>query len=338
MGPSGPRPVTERKRVTIHDVARSAGVSRQTVSRALNDKAEIDGTTKQRVLDTARALGYRPSRFARGLVRQDTTSVGLVVPDLMNPFFTEVASAALTAARKLGWHVVVYDTADDAGQELSTLAVIGSQVDAMVGYLNQPEEAVERLTPGIPVVFVDREPVNPRFSSIRIDAEDGVRQAIAHLVHIGHRRIAMLDQEHEQPSERRQWFLDAAAEHGLPIDDSWVTRSLQSVEGGEQAMDWQLDAHPDLDAVFTFNDIIAIGAMRRAKERGLRVPTDCAFIGFDGLSIGALVDPPLSSVHIDKWRLGTIAIEQVARMLTGAEPAGPDDLVVRASLLLRGSA
>src|SRR5882724_12949808 len=101
---SGIEPAMERRRVTIHDVARSAGVSRQTVSRALNDKAEIDGTTKQRVLDTARELGYRPSRFARGLVRQDTTSIGLVIPDLMNPFFTEVASAALDAARRQDWH------------------------------------------------------------------------------------------------------------------------------------------------------------------------------------------------------------------------------------------
>ncbi len=87
-------PGTEPRKVTIHDVARSAGVSRQTVSRALNDKDEIDGTTKQRVLDAARALGYRPSRFARGLVRQDTTTIGLVIPDLLNPFFTEVAAAA----------------------------------------------------------------------------------------------------------------------------------------------------------------------------------------------------------------------------------------------------
>jgi len=121
MASSGIEPAMERRRVTIHDVARSAGVSRQTVSRALNDKAEIDGATKQRVLDAARELDYRPSRFARGLVRQDTTSIGLVIPDLRNPFFTEVAASALQAARERGWHVVVYDTADSAEQELGTL-------------------------------------------------------------------------------------------------------------------------------------------------------------------------------------------------------------------------
>ncbi len=105
------------KRTTINDVARTAGVSRQTVSRALNDKGEIDGTTKQRVIEAARQLGYQPSRFARGMVGQTTTTIGLVIPDLLNPFFTEVASGALDAARARGWHVIVYDTADSITEE-----------------------------------------------------------------------------------------------------------------------------------------------------------------------------------------------------------------------------
>ena len=134
----------------------SRRVAGKTVSRALNDKPEIDATTKARVLDAARELGFRPSRFARALVRQDTTSVGLVIPDLMNPFFTEVASAALEAARRRGWHVVVYDTADDREQELGTLEVIGSQVDAIVGYLSAPADVVARYTGGIPVVYIGR--------------------------------------------------------------------------------------------------------------------------------------------------------------------------------------
>ncbi|MFD1045267.1 LacI family DNA-binding transcriptional regulator [Kibdelosporangium lantanae] len=167
------------KRVTIRDVAKSAGVSYQTVSRALNDKGEIDGTTKQRVLDTARELGYRPSRFARGLVRQDTTSIGLVIPDLMNPFFTEVASAALTSARKKDWHVVVYDTADDPAQELSTLTVIGSQVDAIVGYLSLPEHVIDQHTSGLPVVHIGRAGTSPASSSIQVDGEDGVHAAVS---------------------------------------------------------------------------------------------------------------------------------------------------------------
>jgi LacI family transcriptional regulator len=324
------------KRVTIHDVARSAGVSRQTVSRALNDKAEIDGGTKQRVLDAARTLGYRPSRFARGLVRQDTTTIGLVIPDLMNPFFTEVASGALGAARKRDWHVVVYDTADSAEQEIGTLRVIGSQVDAIVGYFSQPEETIDRYARGLPVVFIDREHQNPRFSSIRIDGEDGIREAVAHLVAAGHRRIGMLDHNRRpEPSVRQHWFLAAAAEHGL---DAVVTGADQSIEGGELALATLLARHPDVTAIFTFNDIIAIGAIRHARVAGLRVPADLAVIGFDGLDLGAIVEPQLTSVRIDTRTLGVLAIDQVARLLAGADPRTLPPIVVRAVLHIRASA
>jgi len=328
---------TEPRRVTIHDVARSAGVSRQTVSRALNDKAEIDGSTKQRVLDAARELGYRPSRFARGLVRQDTTTVGLVVPDLLNPFFTEVASGALEAARSRGWHVVVYDTADDLEQELATLQVIGAQVDAVVGYFSRSEADLDRFTPGIPVVLIGREPRTARFSGIGIDGEEGVREAIAHLVSRGHRRIGMLDHDRRpEPSVRQQWFLRAVAEHGLAVEPGWITRAAQTVDGGGAALAGLLAAHPDVTAVFAFNDVIAIGALREARRFGLRVPADLAVIGFDGLALGTLVDPELSSVALDTRSLGALAVEEAARLVTGA--AEPGRLVVRAALHLRESA
>ena len=338
MASSGIEPAMERRRVTIHDVARSAGVSRQTVSRALNDKAEIDGATKQRVLDAARELDYRPSRFARGLVRQDTTSIGLVIPDLRNPFFTEVAASALQAARERGWHVVVYDTADSPEQELGTLRVIGSQVDAIIGYLSRPEEDLDRYAPGIPVVFIDREPSNPRFSAIRVDGEGGVRQAIAHLVAAGHRRIGMLDHNRRpEPSERHGWFAAAVAAHGLAPAATPVVGAAQSVDGGDRALATLLAAHPELTAVFTFNDLIAIGALRHARRAGLRVPADLAVVGFDGLDLGSIVEPALTSVVIDTQALGALAVEQVGRLLTGAPPLAAEQLTVRATLRARAS-
>ena len=325
----------QKTQVTIYDVARSAGVSRQTVSRALNDKAEIDGLTKQRVLEAARALGYRPSRFARGLVRQDTTTIGLVVPDLLNPFFTEVASGALEATRARGWHVVVYDTAADPEIELDTLRVIASQVDAVIGYFGRSEADLDGYLPGIPVVLIDREHRLPRFSSIRIDGEDGVRDAVAHLVSAGHRRIGMLDDA--RPSPRQQWFRRAAAEYGIAINPGWVLQTEQTVDGGGAALSDLLAAHPDVTAVFTFNDVIAIGALREARRFGLRVPADLAIIGFDGLRLGTLVEPALSSVAIDTRALGALAVEHVARLVIGGEPLEPAELVVRAALHLRES-
>ncbi|MEU2339367.1 LacI family DNA-binding transcriptional regulator [Streptomyces sp. NPDC006654] len=332
MASSGTGP----RRVTIDDVAEAAGVSRQTVSRALNDKGEIGVSTKQRVLDAALALGYRPSRFARGLVRQDTVSVGLVIPDLLNPFFTEVAAAALDAARGRGWHVVVYDTGDRVEEERGTLEVIASQVDAVVGYLSLPEEEIARLTRGLPVVLIDRAHRGERFSSIRIDGEAGVHAAIRHLTGAGHRRIGMLDHvERSGPSVRHAWFDAAMTACGL--DAGSVARADQSAEGGERALQELLAEHPDLTAVFVFNDIIAFGALRAARRMGREVPGDLAVIGFDGLRLGALVEPPLTTVALDIRGLGALAVEQAARLLTGSAPLPADELAVGAELRLRGS-
>ncbi|MEV6236091.1 LacI family DNA-binding transcriptional regulator [Lentzea sp. NPDC051838] len=319
-------------RITINDVASAAGVSRQTVSRALNDKGEIDGDTKQRVLDAARELGYRPSRFARGLVRPDTTSIGLVVPDLLNPFFTEVAAAALEAARAKGWHVVIYDTADSVDEELSTLRVIGSQVDAVVGYFNLSETQLDQHTQGIPVVLIGREHHAPRFSSIRIEGAQGIRAAVDHLVAAGHRRIGMIDHAHAEPSDKHRWFRDAMAAHGLPTNA--VAGAVQSVDGGAGALTELLTNHPDLTAIFTFNDIIAIGALRATRRQG----RDLAVIGFDGLQLGTVVDPALTTVALDTRRIGALAVEQAARLMAGDEPLSGDEMVVQAVLLVRESA
>ncbi|MEV5532800.1 LacI family DNA-binding transcriptional regulator [Streptomyces prunicolor] len=327
---------TEPRKITINDVAKSAGVSRQTVSRALNDKDEIDSVTKQRVLDAARALGYRPSRFARGLVRQDTMTIGLVIPDLLNPFFTEVAAAALEAARTRGWQVVVYDTGDRAEEELGTLQVISSQVDAVIGYFSCPESELEKFTRGMPVVLIGREQ-RTRFSAIQIDGAAGVHAAVAHLVAQGHTRIGMLDHHtRAEPSIRYKWFTTAATAHG--IEAGLMVPADQTADGGGSALKALLADHPDVTAVFTFNDIIAIGALREARRLGRSIPRELAVIGFDGLQLGALVEPPLTSVALDTRRLGALAIEQVARLLSGGEALAADDLVVRGELRLSGSA
>ncbi|WP_232664871.1 LacI family DNA-binding transcriptional regulator [Pseudonocardia sp. TRM90224] len=321
------------KRVTIRDVARAAGVSYQTVSRAFNDKGEINGDTKRRVMESARELGYRPSRFARGLVRQDTTSIGLVIPDLLNPFFTEVAAAALDAARQRGWHVLLYDTADDRELELDALGVIGSQVDAVVGYFYEPVEIIEKVVHGMPTVYIGRDRAGATFTSIHIDGGPGIRAAVAHLVADGRHRIGMLDHGgNRPPSSRRRWFLDAMREHGLT---GVAVGADQSIDGGARAMASMLEAHPDLDGLLTYNDVIAIGAIRRAVQLGRRVPQDCAVIGFDGLSLGEIVEPQLTSIRIDTRQLGALAIEQVAKLLAG-EPAGL--ATVTPALHVRGSA
>ncbi|WP_371131902.1 LacI family DNA-binding transcriptional regulator [Streptomyces sp. cf386] len=336
--PSVDRTDGPRRRATIHDVAQLAGVSRQTVSRAVNDKGEIDPGTKERVLEAARLLDYRPSRFARGLVRKGTVTAGLVIPDLMNPFFPEVAAGVLEAAERRGWQVVVWDTRTDEAREREALDVLSHQADAVVGYFKNPDDVLARHLGGVPLVLLERGPQQTRFAAVGIDAAAGLAQGLAHLVRAGHRRIGMLDGVHG-PAPRRQAFLAEARRHGLPVDDGWIAMCPEhSVAGGEAGMELLLDARPEITAVFGFNDLIAVGAMRAARRRGRKVPGDLAVLGFDGLSLGELVDPALTTLHIDKRQLGRLAVEQVARLRAGEEPMSGADAWVVPELVVRASA
>ncbi|WP_079055967.1 LacI family DNA-binding transcriptional regulator [Streptomyces caeruleatus] len=332
------RPDGTRRRATIHDVAKLAGVSRQTVSRAVNDKGEIDPATKERVLEAARLLDYRPSRFARGMVQKGAVTAGLVIPDLMNPFFPEVAAGVLEAAEQRGWQVVMWDSRIDEARERDALDVLSHQADAIVGYFRSPDDVLARHLGGVPLVLLERGPQQTRFAAVGIDAAAGLEQGMAHLVGAGHRRIGMLDGVHG-PGPRRAAFLEQVRRYGLPVDDSWIALCAEhSVAGGEAAMERLLNACPDVTAVFGFNDLIAVGAMRVARRRGRRVPEDLAVLGFDGLSLGELVEPALTTLHIDKRRLGRLAVEQVARLRAGEEPLRGADAWVVPELVVRTSA
>ncbi|WP_107049883.1 LacI family DNA-binding transcriptional regulator [Streptomyces bicolor] len=336
--PSVDRTDGPRRRATIHDVAKLAGVSRQTVSRAVNDQGEIDPGTKERVLEAARLLDYRPSRFARGLVRKGTVTAGLVIPDLMNPFFPEVAAGVLEAAEQRGWQVVVWDSRIDEARERDALDVLSHQADAVVGYFKSPDDVLAQHLGGVPLVLLERGPQQTRFAAVGIDAAAGLEQGMAHLVAAGHRRIGMLDGVYG-PGLRREAFLKEARRHDLPVDDNWIALcDDHSVAGGEAGMERLLDERTEITAVFGFNDLLAIGAMRAARRRGRRVPDDLAVLGFDGLSLGELVDPALTTLHIDKRRLGRLAVEQVARLRAGEDPMSGADAWIIPELVVRASA
>ncbi|MFJ3668640.1 LacI family DNA-binding transcriptional regulator [Streptomyces sp. NPDC090106] len=338
--PGAGRSEGTRRRTTIHDVAQLAGVSRQTVSRAVNDKGEIDPATKERVLEAVRTLNYRPSRFARGMVSKGGVTTGLVIPDLRNPFFPEVAAGVLEAAEQRGWQVVVWDSRADEDREREALDVLSHQADAVVGYFKNDDAVLARLLGGVPLVLLERGPQQTRFGAVGIDVAAGLRQGMAHLVDAGHRRIGLLDGDGlSGPGPRRTAFLREARRHGLPVDESWIVLcSEHSVAGGEAGAARLLAGQPGITAVVGFNDLIAVGAMRAARSAGRRVPDDLAVLGFDGLALGELVEPALTTLHIDKRRLGMLAVEQVARLRAGEEPLGGADAWVIPELVVRASA
>jgi LacI family transcriptional regulator len=315
-------------------VAQAAGVSHQTVSRAINDKGEIDPETRRRVLDAARELRYRPSRFARGLVRPDVITVGLIVQDVVNPFYPELMAGVIEAAGDKGWQVVVGSTQNDRDNELALVRSLGRQVDALIGFLSHSDAELAPYLEGVPLVFMDRHQKTSH-GAVDIDIETGVRQGIQHLVDRGHQRIGMIDCPWDDDElSRRDCFLAAVEEFGLPVDQTWIVTGAESVSGGEAAFAELRSTHPDLSAVFAYNDLVAIGAHRAARRLGLSLPQDCALLGFDGLSIGELLDPPLTTLKIDKRRMGQVAVDQVNGLLLGKEVARA---LVPAELVIRGT-
>lgn len=287
------------------------------------------------MLDVAKQLRYRPSRFGRGLVRPDVVSVGLIVPDVVNPFFPEFVAGVIAAADERDWQVLVASTENDRSRELAMVRSLGQQVDALVGYISHPDAQLEPYVGTVPLVVVDRGLDSSTHALVHIDTAAGIRAGMQHLIDRGHRRIGMIDCECvSAPLVRRRTFLEVVGEQALPVDEGWVVMGEQSPAGGAAAFEALYAARPDLTAVVAFNDLVAIGALRAARRLGVRIPDDCALVGYDGLSVVDLVDPPLTTLHLDKRRLGELAIHQVDQLLAGELPP---PIVLTPSLHVRGT-
>ncbi|MBN9734101.1 MULTISPECIES: LacI family DNA-binding transcriptional regulator [unclassified Pseudonocardia] len=326
------------RRPTIKDVARAAGVSLQTVSRAINGKAEIDPSTRQRVLDIVQQMGYRRSRHARGLAAPGVDTLGLIVPDLINPFFPSLIQGVIDAASAQGWRVVVSTSDGDPEGEQRLIRSMSEQVDSLVGYFDHSRAPTPPLPPDLRLVLLDPEKAVPGAGSVRIDVPGGVDAAVAHLAERGYRRPGMIDCTTTcDRFLRGRSFLASAAARGLDMGRDRIELAEQSIAGGETAIHALLERHPEVDAVFAFNDLVAVGALRGLAARGLRVPQDCAVIGFDGSVLGGLVTPTLTSVHVDTHRLGLLAVDEVRRLIDDQSSSDTDPVTLDCELLVRDS-
>lgn len=327
------------RRVTIIDVAAEAGVSRQTVTRAMNDMGDISQATRRRVLDAAERLGYRPSRFARNLVtRQKTHALGLVVASFRNPYFTDIAADMLSTAGERGWQLMM--AASEAG-ELEALELLSSQVDVVVGHFASSDAELLKASPGLPVVRLEAPSATPGVHSVEVDLESGVAEAIAALRAKGARRFGMVDSAHMErtggayePSARRGWFEQAAGD-----DVTAVVVGEETISGGGRAFAELVERRPETDAVLMFNDLMALGAVQSAHALGIDVPGKVAIVGIDGLALGEAVDPPLTTIALDRRALASNTLD-IVEILADAHFARLDPIrrSVRSGLLWRASA
>ena len=329
------------KKVTIEDVAKTAGVSRQTVSRAINDKGEISPVTKEHVLAVVEKLGYRPNRLAQGMVTQRTMTIGLVVPDITNLFFPEVARGVQDAGRENGYNILLCNTDDDPEEEMINLnSLADHQVDGIIMVSScANEQRLAAFADGYPsIVLVNRDFNHPNVSLIKTNNLRGGYLATEHLLSLGHRQIGMIAPPNYRDSKikRAQGYQDALRAAGIDPDPNLVAIGENTLQGGYQETLKLLRENPEMTAVFTYNDLMALGAIRACRDAGRRVPADIAIIGFDDISLAAMVNPSLSSIHVDKYELGQLAL---TRLLSKLDNPGNtlEPLLIDLSLVVRES-
>jgi LacI family transcriptional regulator len=240
----------------------------------------------------------------------------------------------IAAAEQAGWQVLFRTRQDDPAREPELLRALAGQVDAMICYLFQPEDVIADAVEGVPLVVMSRTPQDPGLGAVDIDAGPGVRALVRHLAERGHRHIGMIDCPAAADAGRRAAFLSSTAGLGLPVPEEAIAAVEQSMAGGEAGFARLRAVRPDLTAIFAFNDLVALGAHREARRQGVDVPGEVALAGFDGLTVGELIDPPLTTVYLNKRRMGELAVAQAQRLLAGERPAPAvleTELVIRAS-------
>lgn len=330
-----------RARVTIRDVATLSGVSHQTVSRVINNSERVTDETRQRVETAIKELGYRPSRLAQSLVTQKTRTVGLVVADITNPFFFEVARGVQDEALEQGYNVFVCNTDDNPQGEKNILYLLASQeVDGviMATASSSDEELLAFADNFKPFVIINREIDHPKASIVNVDICKGAKLAIEHLIGLGHQRIGMLTHEGHDPNEVRRVlsYRETLINHNITPEKSWMILAPPNLKGGYQATQQLLSNIPNITAIFTYNDLMAIGALRSCHDMGLKVPDDCAIMGFDDIKFSAMQNPALSSIRYAKYAIGQMAMTRLLKVIEEPDETFPTisvdvELVIRES-------
>jgi len=333
------------KRATMAEVARETGVSLQTVSRAINNKGEIAEETKRRVLVVAERLNFRPSAIARSLATKRTKAVGLIVPDIANPFFSQIARGVEDIAYSSGYSVFVCNTDEDHRRELSALdSLLERQADGLILCSSRlPETDLARSVKAFgSAVLVNRalEENQKGIGTILVDDASGTQQAVGLLIIHGRRTVIAFLAGPEQSwsgRNRMQGFKEGLTQNGLRVDPALIKHCEPETDQAREATLQLLQLRPDIDAFVAYNDLVAVGVLQACKDLGRRVPEDVAIVGCDDIPLASLVTPPLTTLRIPTREMGVTAMRALIVTMRG-EQQETSPIVLAPELILRGSA
>jgi LacI family transcriptional regulator len=328
--------------VTIKDVARESGVNVSTVSRALNGEYGVHAETREMVAAIAQRLGYRPNRVARGLVTGRSHTLALMVSDIRNHFFAEVARGAEDAAYRAGYDLILCNSDLDPEKQMRYVqSLIEKRVDGIlmnsVAVLSRKQQEQLAAT-GVAIVLLNRAAPRAAFSTIRSDNEGGGVLAAQYLFKLGHRRIAHLTgpRHHGNMTDRVKGFAHALGAASKPVEPI-VLYGKNNLAGGYELARQLLKRHPDVTAIFASSDTMAFGAIRALLECGRQIPDDVSVIGFDDIELAGLVHPALTTIHQPKYELGVAAVDALLRQSANKQQPEPEHRVFEVKLIERQS-
>jgi LacI family transcriptional regulator len=329
--------------VTIKDVARSSGVSSMTVSRVINGSEHVRPVTRQRVERAIAELGYVPSRLARGLTRQKTGTLALIVPDVANPFFTLIVRGAEDVARRAGYRIILCDTRADLAIEREVIEeMIAHRVEgiAIAPVSDRSRGHLERLARfGVQFVLIDRTVPGVESDVVVGDSVAGAQRLVEHLISRGHRRIGFITEAADVSTarDRRQGYEAALAAAGLALDPSLIVSSTVDPAGGFDGMRRLLELEEPPTAVFTVNNLVAVGAIEAVRAHDLEVPDDVALVCFDDIEYASRLYPFLTVMAQPAETLGAFGTQLLLERIEGRAPEQPRVVVLPAQFVVRKS-
>lgn len=330
--------------VRMKDIAQDLGVSVVTVSKVFNNHTDISPATRLRVLSRMKELNYQPSLHAQGLVSGQSFMIGLIVPDLVHAFFSEVAKSISTVVRRKGFGLVISSSNDDPQLEQEEISLmVRRRIDVLlVASCQESAKTLRLVAKDIPLVLFDRKFKD--FDANFVGTDDVLvgKMATEHLIQLGHRRIAHIGGMRTSTSlGRLQGYKNALALHKIAVPDSYIIHRKRSDESGDktgrQAMEKMLKLKPRPDAVFCVNDPAAIGAMNAIISAGLRIPEDVALIGAGNIRYAESFRVPLSTIDVSTSALGEFAGNLALKLAAEKRPGKAQSIVVPPKLIVRDS-
>jgi LacI family transcriptional regulator len=328
---------------TIKDVARLSGVSPMTVSRVINDSERVSPETRRRVEEAISELGYVPSRLARGLSRQRTGTLAVIVPDVANPFFTAIVRAAEEVARRADYQVILCDTRSDLSVERDVIEeLISHRVEGMViaPVSDRSATPLMRLAEfGVPFVLIDRTVPGVECDVVLGDSSGGARQLVEHLISLGHRRIGFIVELDDVSTarDRRRGYEAALGAAGIALDPALVVNASPDPSGGLAGMSRLLELEERPTAVFTVNNLAAVGAIEGIRAAGLEVPDDVALVCFDDIEYASRLYPFLTAMEQPAQTFGTLGTQLLLERIEGRGPKRRHEVVLPGEFIIRKS-